>query len=80
GAQGLAKLGFHVAFNDGSGGWRAIVPRRNIWRRFFGAIPVSPPPTRSDMKIPLLILIESAHDFLPVIEDRGFRCILATTP
>ncbi len=32
------------------------------------------------MKIPLLILIESAHDFLPVIEDRGFRCILATTP
>ena len=32
------------------------------------------------MKIPMLILIESAHDFLPVIEDRGFRCILATTP
>ncbi|CUJ36868.1 2-hydroxyacid dehydrogenase [Achromobacter dolens] len=31
------------------------------------------------MKIPLLILIESVHDFLPVIEDRGFRCILATT-
>lgn len=25
-------------------------------------------------------MIESAHDFLPVIEDRGFRCILATTP
>lgn len=32
------------------------------------------------MKIPLLILIESVHDFLHVIEDRGFRCILATTP
>lgn len=32
------------------------------------------------MKIPLLILIESVHDFLPAIEDRGFRCILATTP
>ncbi|EFV85378.1 D-isomer specific 2-hydroxyacid dehydrogenase [Achromobacter xylosoxidans C54] len=32
------------------------------------------------MKIPLLILIDSVHDFLPAIEDRGFRCILATTP
>ncbi|ODA18753.1 hydroxyacid dehydrogenase, partial [Achromobacter xylosoxidans] len=32
------------------------------------------------MTIPLLILIDSVHDFLPAIEDRGFRCILATTP
>lgn len=32
------------------------------------------------MTIPLLILIDSVHDFLPAIEGRGFRCILATTP
>lgn len=31
------------------------------------------------MSIPLLILIDSVHDFVPAIEARGFRCILAAT-
>lgn len=31
------------------------------------------------MKIPLLILIDSVQDFLPAIEERGFRCITATS-
>ena len=31
------------------------------------------------MSIPLLILIDSVQDYLPVIEDRGFRAIVATT-
>lgn len=31
------------------------------------------------MSIPLLILIDSVQDYLPVIESQGFRPILATT-